>query len=121
MNNIFKNAYFGKPYKTRDGRKAIYNFHSSGGFHDIIIDGEGISYHFEDHTNGIINLPINQQPNVDYRSPIDIVSEWKEPIDEETLDKIASELYPDDNPVINLLMKEMQNAYKAGYRKAKGV
>lgn len=24
MNNIFKNAYFGKAYKTRNGRKAIY-------------------------------------------------------------------------------------------------
>ena len=24
MNNMFKNAYFGKVYKTRDGRKAIY-------------------------------------------------------------------------------------------------
>lgn len=24
MNNIFEGAYFGKPYKTRDGRKAIY-------------------------------------------------------------------------------------------------
>lgn len=24
MDNIFKNAYFGKLYKTRDGRKAIY-------------------------------------------------------------------------------------------------
>lgn len=24
MKNIFKNAYFGKPYKTRDGRKAIF-------------------------------------------------------------------------------------------------
>ena len=23
MKNIFENAYFGKPYKTRDGRKAI--------------------------------------------------------------------------------------------------
>lgn len=22
--NIFEDAYFGKPYKTRDGRKAIY-------------------------------------------------------------------------------------------------
>lgn len=24
MNNIFKNAYFGKAYKTRYGRKAVY-------------------------------------------------------------------------------------------------
>lgn len=24
MNNIFNNAYFGKAYKTRDGRKALY-------------------------------------------------------------------------------------------------
>lgn len=36
----------------------------------------------------------------------------------EELDKLAEELYPDNNPTINLVMKEMQNAYKAGYRKA---
>lgn len=77
MKNIFENAYFGKAYRTRDGRKVIYNYHSSEGYHDIIIDGEGMSYHFTDHTNGILNLPTPEEckNDVDYSSPIDIVSE----------------------------------------------
>ena len=75
--NIFENAYFGKPYKTRDGRKAIYNYHSIGGYHDIIIDGEGMSYHFADHTNGIIRLPRPSEidPDVDkYHEVMNILS-----------------------------------------------
>lgn len=85
MENIFENACFGKFYRTRDGRKAIYNYHSTGGYHDIIIDGEGMSYHFADHTNGTIRLPLPSEidPDVDYSCPVDIVSEWTEPIDEE--------------------------------------
>lgn len=87
MENIFKGAYFGKVYRTRDGRKAIYNYHSIGGYHDIIIEGEGSSYHFGDHTNGIIRLPLEVNPDVNYDSPIDIVSEW--PFDEDKLTEYA--------------------------------
>lgn len=94
MNNIFEGAYFGKAYKTRDGRKAIYNYHSSGGYHDIIIDKEGMSYHFADHTNGILRLPHPSEikPDVDYSCPIDIVSEWTEEVDEGELDELLMQL-----------------------------
>ena len=119
--NIFENAYFSKPYKTRDGRKAIYNYHSIGGYHDIIIDGEGMSYHFADHTNGIIRLPRPSEidPDVDYSCPIDIVSEWT--IDEEELDELAYHEYPDndndDTPLNGIDNYELREAFKAGFRK----
>lgn len=119
--NIFENAYFGKPYKTRDGRKAIYNYHSIGGYHDIIIDGEGMSYHFADHTNGIIRLPRPSEidPDVDYSCPIDIVSEWT--ISEEELDELAYHEYPDDDdddtPLNGIDNYELREAFKAGFRK----
>lgn len=117
MNNIFEGAYFGKAYKTRDGRKAIYNYHSSGGYHDIIIDEEGVSYHFADHTNGILRLPHPSEINtdVDYSCPIDIVSEWQEEIDEEELAKQYAE-----NSLFGSKTKKQiaYCAYLKGYRKA---
>lgn len=121
MEDMFKDAYFGKQYKTRDGRKAIYNYHSSGGYHDIIIDGEGMSYHFADHTNRILNLPILEEckNDVDYSSPIDIVSEWQE-INEEELDKIASMSLANSGYSGPRVEEAYHKGFKAGYRKAKG-
>lgn len=99
--NIFKNTYFGKPYKTRDGRKAIYHmFH--GAFHELILpDGillcnnDGTSRHGE--TNR------------------DIASEWT--ISEEELERLAAEesLWLADAPLQERRFKE---GFKAGYRKA---
>lgn len=119
MGNIFKNAYFGKQYKTRDGRKAIYNYHSIGGYHDIIIDDEGMSYHYADHTNGIINLPIPEKCkiDVDYSSPVDIVSEWKEEINEKKLTLLA--IKDIDEMILTEEEITATKLWKAGYRKAK--
>lgn len=44
MKNIFDNAYFGKTYKTIDGRKAIYFCHTERNkWHELIVEGERIS------------------------------------------------------------------------------
>lgn len=81
MENIFENAKFGDKFKTRDGRLAIYNYSPSclirgEKYHDIIIEGEGMSYHFLDKNNGMINT--QEKEDVDYTTCIDIVSRWEE-------------------------------------------
>lgn len=115
MINTFKNAYFGKAYKTRDGRKAIYckyemiygvvpNSEHSITKHLLLINNMQFVNVFEDGTT----VKEKEYPN-------DIVSEWQEPIDEEKLNKIATESYPyffsDD-------IDTWEEAYCAGYRKA---
>lgn len=67
--NIFKNSYFGKPYRTRDGRKALY---LQSGFdnkhlHFLVIDKELIADCYTDSGN---------ERDGQYES--DIVSEWTE-------------------------------------------
>lgn len=67
MENIFENAYFDKPYKTRDGRKAIYL-----GYKD--------SYHIispQDY-NGIIVYKDDGLVCENEEQNLDIVSEWQE-------------------------------------------
>lgn len=88
MKNIFENAYFGKPYKTRDGSKAIYQKDSKAGLyhHWLITD----SSCFACANSGEQNMKVE-------KSPLDIVSEWQEPINEEELDKLALKNYPDDD------------------------
>lgn len=75
MNNIFENAYFGKAYKTRSGKKAILLQPKT--YHVILEDlteysvmKDGLAYD-------------------DMTTSYDIVSEWQEEIDEEELDGIA--------------------------------
>ena len=81
MYNIFENAYFGKCYKTRDGRKAIYITHeddrydialegSSGTFSYLLRDGILVSYANFD--------TIYDLRYIDTMIGSDIVSEWKE-------------------------------------------
>lgn len=134
MNNIFENAYFGKPYKTRDDKKAIFL---------------GLKNPYEVFM--LYNVSMTNYPILDARkvraydgkiyttleSGGDIVSEWQEEINEEELDKLAdSETYKKseefDNcldDILSLLDGENQLklifkkclmwAFKAGYRKAK--
>ncbi len=107
-NNIFRNAYLGKAYKTRDGRKAIfYNHHNS---------------HAREKANYVTMILENQESiyrwyydatAADHQEHLDIVSEWHEEINEEELDRLAKEYFHSlsrDNGV-------MAN-FKAGYRKA---
>ena len=81
MYNIFENAYFGKPYKTRDGRKAVlisYNQRKPNEPYVCAVacylDGSIKSncYNFNEFGRRRTNLISNY----------DIVSEWQEPIDE---------------------------------------
>lgn len=82
MMNIFENAFFGKAYKTRDGRKALYWCHD-GICHRLITSDNGPFQPWCDD-NGL-NIGRNR---VKGNSPFDIVSEWQEEIREEELDKI---------------------------------
>ena len=111
MNNIFENAYFGKAYKTRIGRKAIYikNLSDYTYHHQLVLD------------NGDIGVYDNfGKPYGD--NVLDIVSEWHEEINEEKLDELASKIYPydeDNIPLQGIYMCNLRNIWKAGYRKAK--
>ena len=73
MNNIFENAYFGKVYKTRDGRKALYiNCSKKSNIHQLIIENDFMSkraYYKDGHHEYYKN---NMKE--------DIVSEWQDPI-----------------------------------------
>lgn len=108
MKNIFENAYFGKSYKTRDGKKAIYHgskkYKSSDGkvwtYHYLMIEPENVDVFGEDmvinHYDAYINdNGIGRFANLKYykdsgvNAKYDIISEWKEPINEEELDKLA--------------------------------
>lgn len=70
-NNIFENAYFGKAYKTRDGRKAVY-LKCSEEIHRLILEDSSIIWSKNDGKtyNGILES-----------SCYDIVSEWQEELD----------------------------------------
>lgn len=82
--NIFENAYFGKPYKTKGEKKAIYIHHykdSEGGdMHYLIIDGSVTTYVWG--ADGKIAPSYNNDE-------LDIVSEWEEEIDDIELYKLA--------------------------------
>ena len=112
MNNIFENAYLGKPYKTRDGKRAILlqvnncanlaiDFETHAVTHDYKLDGTSLW--------SCDNL--------------DIVSEWQEEINEEELDRMADEYVVAECDYHEGLTVYQQSlikcAYKAGYRKAK--
>ena len=65
MVNIFENTYFGKPYRTRGGKKARYCGKRVSMF-GLELDGFIIDY-FSDGSYYTAN-----------ESPLDIVSEWEE-------------------------------------------
>lgn len=114
MNNIFNNAYFGKAYKTRDERKALYHCFD-GQYHRLFTEERcDFSPYCDDNGKHLTHS--------EEESRFDIISEWKEPIDEEELDALAEEydskvphfINCDTGYTINYRIKE---AYKAGCRK----
>lgn len=117
MNNIFKNAYFGKSYKTRDGRMAIY----------IGEDEKPSGYRFILMIEGNRPMPLYFDMEGCYdceEHPYDIVSEWKDVIDEDKLNKLAEQdrcWYRYDNrDCCNTIDDNVYiEAYKAGYKRAK--
>lgn len=78
---LFENAYYGKPYMTRDGRKAIYDVYDKAidlnDYHYLMVEGEPclIAYNND-------GIAVNRN-----KSNLDIIPEWT--IDEEELDKLA--------------------------------
>lgn len=121
---LFENAYFGKPYKTRDGRKALYldSFYRLTGEKNVLA-----LEHMEDNLLYVFPDGIYEPKdaiNGRKENPIDIVSEWQEPINEEELNELAyisfPKLYiPISGEGIVDTNEDYREAFKAGYRKAK--
>lgn len=112
MKNIFENAFFGKSYKTRDGRKAIYFCRTERNkWHELIVDGETLSLPYQDSGLAVGNHL--EYPEWDE----DIVSEWQEMVDENRLDKISKEysLWLADEP---LQEQRYIDGFKDGYKAA---
>lgn len=70
MKNIFENAYFGKLYKARDGRKAIYVRESA-------IDLNAILMVYENSVS-LYRIQKDGRYWANMESDNDIVSEWEE-------------------------------------------
>lgn len=85
MNNIFENAFFGKVYKTRDNRKAIFShiFYSKADNEEfaVLIVPKTCITDFNADTTSSLNVSLDGLWHLKkYDSPNDIVSEWNESI-----------------------------------------
>lgn len=109
--NIFENAYLGKPYKTRDGRKAIFiiNMGNYNFPYRLVIDGDDSFSNYNEYGR----MYSHELPN-------DIVSEWQETIElseeeyKEKLDHIYNsciywEAYEDHPELFAKSLKELLN------------
>ena len=73
-NNLFKEIYFGKPYKTRDGRKALYCYKFTNNSHALIIEGDDEFWYVRD--DGLVDDFDDSFMDSSYYTDKDIVSEW---------------------------------------------
>lgn len=117
MSNIFKNAYFGKPYKTRGGDKALLIKILSNGYYFL---KEGCIQGYFADKNGCHNDVFGENNNM-----LDIISEWPEEINETELEELAEREYPYEY-YTSLhgegeaeYKNDLREAFKNGYRKAK--
>lgn len=126
MPNMFENAYFGKQYKLKNGKKAIYV--NKGSFHYLAVEGKYDNCAYYD--NGTYYYDTYDELNV--------VSEWKEEINEEKLDELADaetfkkseefdnclddilSLLDGENKLKIIFKKGLIWAFKVGYRKKNG-
>lgn len=121
--NIFENAYFGKAYKTRDGKKAVLiSLSNFSALLSMELDMSGISS---------VTIPCGLDGKIRDKflsSDQDIVSEWEEDIDEEHLDDLAYDYneerqpnywWEDDCTVCVCEASEVRKAFEAGYKVAK--
>lgn len=100
MNNLFKNAHFGKPYRTRGDRKAIYQ-RSQNGVHILF-------------TETIKTACESDGRNTSHGHPYDIVSEWKADYDEvrnKAIDSYINSPNIGEDP-----LKWYTEGYFAGYK-----
>lgn len=79
MNNIFKNAYFGKEYRTRDGRKAIFHRNAN----------DKVWYLIKEDIHD--RIPYNADGTCRGDNCHDIVAEWQEEVNEEELEELIIE------------------------------
>ena len=109
MKNIFENAYFGKAYKTRDGRKALFMEHNLYDEYVLVV---------QDHKGYYCEIIKGETGRYFEEDPTDIVSEWQEEINEEELAKQYAE-----NSLFGSKTKKQiaYCAYLKGYRKAKEI
>lgn len=114
MNNIFENAYFGKAYRTKDGRKAVYlsaykcNSDAEGEHvvHRLVTEHDGI---FVVHNDG-------SYAQNDIYSDWNVVSEWQEPIDEVKLtDKSLAAAIECNLETGNSMTADQEYWYQQGY------
>lgn len=116
MMNIFENAYFGKQYKTRDGRKAIYLADVTNDMSDLhrtYVEGadRGENYLYV-HSSGRVLK--------DAQNALDIVSEWQEPIDQSKLCDLADNYCKENYAGCDVkLHPYIRCSYRDGYRAAK--
>lgn len=117
MENVFENAYFGKAYLTRDGRKAIYIGSNCDG-HLAVIEGTPYIWEYsDDGTLDEIHACSNDRT-------MDIVSEWRETIDAEELDRLAClevDRYCKESNCGHIMPNDWEMAHdciKIGYLKA---
>ena len=124
MNNIFENAYFGKAYKTRDGRKAIIlqkTFEFDGitqrGF--IVATNDKSTYtSYPIDLEGKIQCWSHQRPE-DLCDGSDIVSEWQEEITDEELNEFVDAYEDSLYATLNsgeFSWYDIDEAFKAGFR-----
>jgi len=73
-NNLFKEVYFGKPYKTRDGRKALYCHKFTDNSHALIVEGDEKFWYVRD--DGLVVDFDDILCDSSYYTDKDIVSEW---------------------------------------------
>lgn len=117
MNNIFENTYFGKPYKTRGGRRALYlgeiKEDTKPLKHILNIEGYGSIKDTSEFLNDGSAFGIDSQ--------FDIISEYQLEVNEEELDKLAY-TFANNNELLDSLhisdnadIDDLAIAYKAGF------
>lgn len=132
MKNIFEGAKFGDKFKVRNGNQAIYiESYMSGDILTHYLVQEGLKNPtiqcYDDGQHCMNHKDEKEVLFPDYVQ-YDIIGKWEELIDEEKLDKLAKSYdipicfdgcaYSDDE--WDEIQDWVEDAYKSGYRKAKG-
>lgn len=120
MNNIFENTYFGKVFKTRNGRKAIFY---KGVFTRARKESNYVTLLLEESDDLIQGFHTYKLDGTahDGHTHLDIISEWNNPIDEEELDELAMITYPcrcspDEKYCDCCINPDLKEAFKRGYK-----
>lgn len=117
MSNIFENAKFGDKFVTREGKMAIYVAkHEDRGYYSGVSTEISHTYALENRCT--VHWCNDNGINLSFIEDFDIVGRWKEPIDEDCLETLVA-CYEKENGYYEYCSEDIEEAYKAGYRKAK--